>query len=104
MLPSGGKITKDLLDVCQSCVYGKQHRLHRTSSLSHIPMPCAQERLELTHSDVEEVSPISHGGYRYFILFIDDFSQMTFGFLMKNKNEVLVKFREFRCTVEKATV
>jgi len=71
---------KDLPDVCQSCAYGKQHR-----TPSHIPMPRAQEQLEPIHSDVEEVSPISHGRYQYFVLFINDFSRVTFGFLM-NKN------------------
>jgi hypothetical protein len=90
------------LALCQlttvAFIASKQHR-----TPSHIPISRAQNRLELVHSDIEEVSPTSHGGYRYFVLFIDDFSRMTLGFLMKYKNEVLIKFNEFRRMVEKAT-
>jgi hypothetical protein len=93
---TGQKLENDLPEVCQSCVYGKQHR-----TPSHMPMPRAKEALELIHSDVEEISPMAYGGYKYFVQFTDDYTRMTFGFLLKHKNEVLQKFKEFRRIVEK---
>ena len=88
----------DLPQICQSCVYGKQHR-----TPSHTPMPRCDGRLQLIHSDVEEISPIAYGGYRYFVAFIDDHTRMEFGYLMKQKNEVFQKFVEFQRLVERET-
>ncbi|TXG60670.1 hypothetical protein EZV62_015243 [Acer yangbiense] len=43
----------------------------------------------------------SHGGNRYFITIIDDFSRKVWLYLMKHKNEALNKFREWKTLVEK---
>jgi Integrase core domain len=56
---------------------------------------------ELIHSDVWGPAPIeSFNGYRYFIIFIDDFSKTTWLYLMKNKSKVFSKFQEFYTFVE----
>ena len=77
------RLVDDLPQLCKSCLYGKQQR-----TPSHIPMPRRKKRLQLIHSDVEEISPIAYGGYWYFVAFIDDCTRMEFGYLMKQKNEV----------------
>ncbi|UYV74740.1 hypothetical protein LAZ67_12000761 [Cordylochernes scorpioides] len=57
--------------------------------------------LELIHSDVVgPINPRSKGGSNYFVTFIDDFSHYTAVYFMKNKNEVLEKFKEYKNFVE----
>jgi len=50
--------------------------------------------------------PMSHlffGGHIYYVTFIDDYSRKTWLYLLKKKNEVFEKFREFRSKVETLT-
>ena len=42
-------------------------------------------------------------GYLYYVLFIDDFSQKTWIFFLKTKNETFGKFQEFKALVENHT-
>ena len=44
----------------------------------------------------------SLGGYHYYVTFIDDYSQKTWIYFLKNKEseEVLSKFKEFKAQVE----
>jgi len=43
----------------------------------------------------------SHHNNRYFILFIDDFSRMTWVYFLKVKLEVFGIFKKFKVLVEK---
>jgi hypothetical protein len=55
----------------------------------------------LIHSDVWGPAPIvSFIGYKYFVIFIDEFSKITRLYLLKNKSEVCLKFQEFCNFVE----
>jgi hypothetical protein len=48
---------------------------------------------ELKHSDVWGPAPVeSYNGFRYFIIFIDDFLGLTHLFLLKHKSEVFSFF------------
>jgi GAG-pre-integrase domain len=59
------------LDVCDSCSKAKSHRLPFVSSTSQ-----ATKSLEVVHCDLWGSSPItSHNGYRYYVLFTDEFSR-----------------------------
>lgn len=84
-------------DVCESCQLGKQHRL---------PFPIsgawrANEKLELVHSDVcGPMSNPSLSDNKYFILFIDDFTRMTWVYFLKQKSEVFSVFKKFKALVE----
>ena len=52
--------------------------------------------LELIHSDLCEFEGIlTHGGSRYIINFIDDFSKYTTVYLLKNKSDAFEKFQDF---------
>ena len=65
---------------------------------------CATQLLELIHSDVNgPMRTTSHGGAKYFVTFIDDFSRKTFVYFMKQKSEVLDHFKIFKALVEKQT-
>jgi hypothetical protein len=57
--------------------------------------------LELIHSDVWGPSPLnSSHGYKYYVTFIDDFSNFTWIYFMKNKSEVCDIFSRFKCQIE----
>lgn len=58
--------------------------------------------LELVHTDV--CGPMSipfHGNNLYLILFIEDFSRMTWVYFMRQKTEVLTIFKTFKSLAEK---
>ena len=61
----------------------------------------ANNLLELIHFDVcGPMSTSARGGYRYFIIFIDDYSRYGYVYLMKNKSEFFEKFKEYKNEVE----
>ena len=85
---------------CEACTKGKQHRCPYPRTADY----CASEQFELVHSDVCGPMPVSSlGGSRYFVTFIDDYSRYTSVYFMKNKSEVLEKFKEFHNYVVNAT-
>ena len=85
-LASGIKIPKaSKLSFCEGCIEGKMHRKSFKSSQSR--------KMELIHSDV--CGPLSIGGSKYFVTFIDDYSRCCAVYFMKQKSEVFAKFKEF---------
>jgi len=57
--------------------------------------------LDIIHSDVQGPMEVeSWGGARYCVIFVDDFSRKTFGYMIKHKSEVFVKFKLFKALVE----
>ena len=74
---------------CESCQYAKLHRVHlipRVNKRAFAPF-------ELVHSDVWGPCPVvSPTGFRYFVMFIDDYSQTTWLYLMKNRAELFSNF------------
>jgi len=84
--------------ICEPCLAGKMHANPFHSSNSR-----ATELLELVHSDVYDASHISHGGYRYWALFIDDCSRQKFAIPMKRKSETFAAFKTFKAYAEKHT-
>ena len=49
------------------------------------------------------MSSSSLRGYVYYVSFIDDFSRMTWIYFMKNKDEVFIKFKEFKFLIDNHT-
>ena len=82
-------IPKSNLDTskCEICAESKQPKksfkfVKRNSSI-----------LELIHSDVcDSTKTTTHGGNRYIVTFIDDFSKYCYCYLVKSKNETFNKF------------
>ncbi|KAJ4793674.1 hypothetical protein LUZ62_044920 [Rhynchospora pubera] len=84
------------IDSCHNCMLGKAHRLPFVASSSSTFSP-----LELIHNDVWGPSPIvSRNGYRYYVIFVDDFSRFCWIYFMMNKSEVLHIFSKFKAQVE----
>ena len=66
---------------CESCIFGKQHReTFPTSSWR------ANRNLQLVQNDICGPFPTSLGICRYFLLFVDDFSWMTWVYFLKQKS------------------
>lgn len=77
---------------CEACQFGKMHLLPLEISLSH-----AKEPLELVHTDVWGPAPInSTSGFKYYVLFIDDFSRFTWLYPLKQKSETVQAFIQFK--------
>jgi transposase InsO family protein len=82
--------------VCNGCAQGKNIKN---------PFPKRDNKaegvLELIHSDVCGPMPSSSiSGYVYYVSFIDDYSRKTWVYLLKSKDEVFSKFKEFKALIE----
>jgi hypothetical protein len=56
------------------------------------------------HSDLcGMMSTTSLSGYVYYVSFIDDYSRKTWIYLLKARNEIFGKFKEFKDLVENFT-
>lgn len=76
---------------CDTCVLVKSHRTTYPDSFSRRYVP-----FDLVHSDVWGPSRItSTSGFRWFVIFIDDCTRMTWRYLMKYKSDGADRFRAF---------
>ena len=79
---------------CESCQFAKHHRQSyksRTNKRASFPF-------ELVHLDVWGPCPVmSKTVFCYFVTFVDDFSRMTWIYLMKHRSELFSHFTAF-CT------
>ena len=87
----------DSISLCEGCSYGKQTRksfpVGKTKRASH--------RLELIHADLcRPMQTKSLGGSIYFLLFIDDYSRMSWVYFLQHKSETFQKFQIFKAMVE----
>jgi len=65
---------KSLEQRCEVCLQGKQAALPFSGTRTRASRP-----LELVHSDVlGPVTPMSHDGKRFAIVFVDDFTHLVF--------------------------
>lgn len=75
----------------EACLYGEHHRAS-FQSREEKSSKCG----EIFHVDVcGTMQEMSIGGSRYFLLFKDDFSHFRFVYCIKQKSEVIEKFRIF---------
>jgi hypothetical protein len=83
--------------VCEACI----ERKHQRTSFPKDEATRASKLLKLVHSNVcEPMKTTSHGGARYFVTFINDFSKKPHVYLLKTKGEVLDKFKAYKALVE----
>ncbi|KAH9684870.1 Integrase catalytic domain-containing protein [Citrus sinensis] len=87
------------LDFCEDCVLGKATRnsfgksVHSTKGI-----------LEYIHSDLwGPAQTISLGGNTYFLSLIDDYSRRVWVYVLKHKDQVFGKFRDWKSLVENQT-
>ncbi|UYV75826.1 hypothetical protein LAZ67_13001452 [Cordylochernes scorpioides] len=85
------------LPECEACIMGKLTR----QPYHPVTTNCTTKPLELVHMDLCGPMPYqSLGGSKYFFVLVDDFSRRTFIYFLKNKDETLGKFEEFKARVE----
>jgi hypothetical protein len=69
---------------CNVCILAKSHRTSYPVSLTKRTKP-----FELIHSDVWEPAPITtQSGIRWFIMFVDDCTRMTWLYTIQHKSDV----------------
>lgn len=79
------------LTFCESCQLGKTHNLPFNFSQSR-----AANNFDLVHYDFWGPAPItSTDGYRYYILFVDDFGKYSWICSLKQKSEAFEVFKNF---------
>ena len=64
----------------------------------------ASRPLELLHTDLCEISPLSIEGHIYFMVAYDDNSRMIFAFLFKRKSETAETLQDFITYVQNQTL
>jgi transposase InsO family protein len=90
------KVNKEKL-MCDACELGKHTKSSSANSCNR--SSCL---FNLIHSDLWGPCPTTTtlNGVRYFISFIDCFSRITWLYLIKNKSDVLVCFKNFHKMVQ----
>lgn len=84
---------------CEHCALGKQSRASFKPATHN-----TKERLDYIHSDLWGPARVgTHGGARYFLTLIDDFSRKVWVFLLKTKDEVFERFLEWKTLLENQT-
>ena len=85
------------LNPCDNCLFGKQTRVSFSKSSER-----NKNLVELVYSDV--CGPIdvpTLGGNRYILTFIDDASRKVWVFVLKTKDQVLDRFKQWHAMVER---
>ena len=81
----------------ESCQYAKLHRVHLSPRVNKQ----ASAPFELVHSDVWGPCPVlSPTGFKYFVTFVDDFSCVTWLYLMKSCFELFSHFSAFFADIQ----
>ena len=86
-----------LIGLCEKCIVGKMHR----QKFEKDKATRASQPLQLVHLDL--MGPFqtkSLKGASYVLTFIDDFSRMTFGYLLEHKDQTFESFKVFKAFVE----
>lgn len=85
--------------MCETCLISKCLRLPFKASNRKSTKP-----LQLIHTDLSGIVRISNSGqYRYFLIFIDDYSRFCTVFLLSRKFQVFEAFKEYKSWIELKT-
>lgn len=85
-------------ELCIHCLTGKQHQ----NSMSKKSLWRVSEKLQLIHANLcGLIRPSSNNNKKYFLSYIDDFSQKTWVYFLHDKVETFSLFKSFKSLVEK---
>ena len=80
-------------ELCDSCLAGKQRLLSFPRKASFR----AGDVLEVVQGDLcGPITPATHGGRRYFLLLVDDYSRFMWLHLLSSKDEAPTAIKEFQ--------
>jgi hypothetical protein len=91
-----GYLIDTIDETCPICAKANIKRLPFSNQTDHR----ARIIIERIHCDICGPLPIGYNNFRYFILFIDDFSRLIYLYPLKSKSEASEKFRIFKMQVE----
>jgi len=84
--------------ICEPCLAGK---------MNANPFPSSEHRatevLELIHTDVHQIGVTSHGGFNYWVSFVDDCGRFKTLYPMRNKSDTFSCFKRFKAYAENLT-
>lgn len=84
------------IKLCYICPLAKQHRLPFTSN-NHL----STSPFDLIHCNIwGPYQTTSHTGHRYFLTLVDDRSQFTWVYFLKNKSDALTVVPQFICFIQ----
>ena len=83
--------TKAPQGACGGCEKGKSKRLPFPASKSRAKRP-----LDLVHSDLDEMSDLSIGRYKYTATYLDDYSSFGVMFYLKKKSDEFAAFKQYK--------
>jgi transposase InsO family protein len=84
------------LKQCDDCILGKQSKQPFHDSTSR-----ACGKIELIHSDLCDPMPVpSANGNKYIMTFIDDYTRMCWGYLLKDKSQAFETFKNFHVWIQ----
>ncbi|KAK9078292.1 hypothetical protein SSX86_002349 [Deinandra increscens subsp. villosa] len=87
---------KKFISNCDTCVLAKSHRQTFKPNNTRVEIP-----FTLIHSDVWGPAPVLGGqNLRYFLLFINDCTRMTWVYFLKHKSEVSDRFATFHTMIK----
>ena len=79
----GMKISDDFNFECETCVLAKEHNFRNRK-----PDVRATEPFELEHTNLSgPIDPIAQDGFKYAIVFTDDYSGSMFTYFIKEKSD-----------------
>ncbi|WOH11612.1 hypothetical protein DCAR_0831102 [Daucus carota subsp. sativus] len=94
-MPALQNVREDI--ICQGCQFGKSRCLPLQRSTNR-----RSTKFKLIHTDLMgPMKTTSYGGFRYVMIFVDDYSKYAWVNFLANKSETLAKFVEFQTDVEK---
>lgn len=84
------------LSFCEACQFGKSHALPYTLSTSRAVKPFA-----LVHTNLWGPTPMSStDGFKYYVIFLDDFSRFVWIYPLRQKSDTLAAFTHFQTMVQ----
>lgn len=76
---------------CETCAESKAIRSPFNGS-----RPATRRPLERVHTDIcGKITPATHDGSQYFASFVDDYTHFVVVYLMKSKNQLFERFKEY---------
>lgn len=106
VLSSAGSVSynkADLTTLCHACQLGKHVRLPFTSSTLSV-----SAAFDIVHSDIWTSPVSSFGGMKYYVIFLDQFSNFVWAYSLRKKSETFAKYlhfsayvqNQFKCTIK----
>lgn len=89
------KCNKARTSFCTSCPLGKHIQLPFHASMSFTTMP-----FDIIHSDLWTSPVLSSNGHRYYVIFLDDYSNFLWTFPISNKSQVYSIFLSFKALIK----